>query len=100
MRIKRAQLGAIVRGAVMLAFRRWQRATAAVGILAIDSVARATLSTANQPGIGSRGGYGGQDLVQIHTVTGTEPTILLPPAKTLEHITISNAFVLLTETIS
>ncbi len=53
MLIKRAQLDAIVRGEIGLAFRRWQRATVkaggtlktAVGVLAIDSVDRVTMSS-------------------------------------------------------
>ena len=53
MLIKRALLDAIVRGEVELAFRRWKRATVkaggtlktAVGVLAIDSVNRVTMSS-------------------------------------------------------
>ncbi len=53
MLIKRAQLDAIVRGEIKLAFRRWRRATVkaggtlktAVGVLAIDSVDRVTMTS-------------------------------------------------------
>ena len=53
MLIKRAQLDAIVRGEIGLAFRRWRRATVkaggtlktAVGVLAIDSVDRVTMTS-------------------------------------------------------
>ena len=53
MLIKRAQLDAIVRGEVKLAFRRWQRPTVkaggtlktAVGVLAIDAVDRVAMSS-------------------------------------------------------
>jgi hypothetical protein len=53
MLIKRAQLDAIVRGDVGLAFRRWKRATVkaggtlqtAVGVLAIDAVERVSMAS-------------------------------------------------------
>jgi len=53
MLIKRAQLEAIVRGEIGLAFRRWRRPTVkaggtlktAVGVLAIDAVERVTLTS-------------------------------------------------------
>jgi len=57
MLIKRAQLDAIVRGEIGLAFRRWKRPTVkaggtlktAVGVLAIDSVDRVTMSSITAP---------------------------------------------------
>ncbi len=53
MLIKRAQLDAIVRGEIGLAFRRWKRATVkaggtlktAVGVLAIDSIDQVTMNS-------------------------------------------------------
>ena len=53
MLLRRAQLDAIVRGEVTLAFRRWKRATVkpggtlktAVGVIAIDSIERVTMSS-------------------------------------------------------
>ena len=64
MLIRRAQLDAIVRGEVDLAFRRWKRPTVkaggtlktAVGVLAIDAVERVTLKSIT-PALARRTGY-------------------------------------------
>ena len=45
------------------------------------------------------GGDGGPGVVQVHTVNGTESSILLPPGMTLGDITIPDAHVLLPEAI-